>query len=137
MRTLQVITEKVLIHGKRYNPAMLPNEIKRGKVGDCFDTALIQTLKNPKFRYVEGIAKRPSNGEWVLHAWLTDGVNAFDPTWGILFLGKFFPLKTEYIGIEMNAKQVLEFCVNTEYRSVLHNGWRDEKRSEKLLGFKF
>ena len=143
---MKEIIEKVLIYGKKYKPAMLPSELERGRVGDCFDWTLVQAILNPKYRYVEGLAQRPSNGEWVLHAWLTDGVHAFDLTWGMYF-GKsredaiknnlILPLDIEYIGIEMETKGVIDFCRTTEYRSVLHNGWRDEERSEKLLGFKF
>lgn len=143
MRTLEIITEKILIHGKKYVPAIVPSELKRGKVGDCFDWTLVQAMLNPKYRYVEGIAKRPSNGEWVLHAWLTDGEHAFDLTWGMYF-GKsvqeakvIIPCPTEYIGVEMDTMGVVDFYRNVQYKSVLHNGWRDEQRSEKLLGFNF
>ena len=147
MRSLEIITEKVLIHGKSYVPAIVPSEITRGRVGDCFDWTLVQALIHyPKYKYVEGIAKRPSNGEWVLHAWLSDGVHAFDLTWGAYFgksreeaikNNRVLPCPTEYIGIAMDAKDVADFYRAVEYKSVLHNGWRDEQRSEKLLGFNF
>lgn len=146
MRTLEIITEKVLIHGKKYIPAIVPSELERGKVGDCFDWTLVQAVLNPKYKYVEGIAKRPSTGDWVLHAWLTDGKHAFDLTWGSYFgksreeairQGRVLPCPTEYIGIEIETKGVVDFYKNVQYKSVLHNGWRDEKRSEKLLGFNF
>jgi len=77
---------------------------------------------------------------------LTDGVHAFDLTWGMYFgkskeeaekAGRVLPLPIDYIGIEMDAKDVAEFYRATQYKSVLHNGWRDEQRSEKLLGFNF
>ena len=146
MRSLEIITEKVLIHGKKYIPAIVPSELERGRVGDCFDWTLIQAMLNPKYKYVEGIARRPSNGDWVLHAWLTDGVHAFDLTWGMYFgksreeaikANRVLPCPTEYIGIEMETKGVIDFYKSTQYKSVLHNGWRDEQRSEKLLGFNF
>ena len=101
MRTLQQIVKKVLKHGKSYIPDMLPEEIDRGRVGDCFDHTLVQALRHPKYKYVEGIAKRVNEDEWVLHAWLTDSVRAYDPTWGVQFEkgGVIYPLPTEYIGI--------------------------------------
>lgn len=127
------------MHGKKYIPAMLPPEIERGRVGDCFDWTLIQAHLNPKYKYVEGIAKRLNKDEWVLHAWLTDGVHAFDCTWGVQFNqgGQVYPLPTEYIGVEIDTKGTADFYRATEYKSVLWNGWRDEQRSEKLLGFNF
>jgi len=147
MRSLEIITEKVLIHGKKYIPAITPSELQRGRIGDCFDWTLVQALMNyPKYKYVEGIAKRPTTNDFVLHAWLTDGVHAFDLTWGMYFgkskeeaekAGRVLPLPIDYIGIEMDAKDVAEFYRATQYKSVLHNGWRDEQRSEKLLGFNF
>lgn len=140
MRSLEKIIEKVLIHGKTYQPAMLPNELqgRRGRVGDCFDHTLVVSLTT-EYKYVEGIAKRPTTGDWVLHAWLTDGQHAFDLTWGVEFRkgGVLFPLPTEYIGIEIDKEGVVDFLRAVKYKSVLHNGWRDEQRSEKLLGFNF
>lgn len=139
MRSLEIITEKVLIHGKKYVPAQCPKDLIRGKIGNCFDHTLLMALDHPHYKYVEGIAKRPTTGDWVLHAWLTDGVHAFDTTWGMLFKdGTWLPIPTvEYIGIEIDARAMADFLLATQYKSVLHNGWRDEVRSEKLLGFKF
>lgn len=137
MRSLEIIIEKVLIHGKKYIPAIVPDNLVRGRVGDCFDHTLVQALESG-FQYVEGIAKRPTTNDWVIHAWLTDGIHAFDLTWGMYFgKGKVLPLPTEYIGIEISKHGMASFCLKTKYKSVLHNGWRNEDMSEKLLGFKF
>lgn len=118
----------VVMWGKKYKPAILPADIKRGKLGMCFDWCALQTAElNPKYRYVEGIASSPEdNNQWILHAWMTDGVHAFDPTWSATqdFSGKEVPMPSEYIGIEFNIFQVFNFMKLTGYQGLLANRWR-------------
>lgn len=124
--TADFIQRIVISRGKEYTPALLPEGIKRGRPGDCFDWSMIQTLKNKQYRYVEGLAYNPHRpGEWVYHAWLTDGVHAFDPTWmatDVFAIEK--PVPTVYIGIEFDIMEVAKFVKETEYKAVLANHWR-------------
>lgn len=136
---LEAISKQVGLHGKVYIPAIVPPELPRGRVGDCFDWTLVQAMMNRKYKYVEGVAKRPSNDEWVLHAWLTDGEHVFDLTWGMYFKDKtvVLPLPTLYYGVEMETSAVVDFYRSVKYKSVLWNGWRDEERAKKILPLGF
>lgn len=121
--------------GKSYQPALLPADIKRMELGSCFDASAIQALYNQKYRYVEGIAKSFRDNDWKLHAWLTDGVHAFDPTWKCLLnhTGEEIPFPGEYIGIEMDIMKVAEFMAATEYQGVIANRWRNEELATAAL----
>lgn len=118
---------KLLERGSKvYIPAPLPVEIERGPVGKCFDWSALQAAKlHPKYKYVEGIAE--IEGQWGLHAWLSDGIQAFDPTWAVYRDGvetrEAPPAK--YIGIEMDIKKVAKFMTTTKYQGVLGNYWRN------------
>lgn len=121
--------------GKVYFPALLPSEIERGKLGDCFDHCLIQALYNPQYQYVEGLVYSPLRKEWIYHAWLTDGIYAYDPTWHAKDItGKELPLSMmKYIGVEMDVKKVAEFVRSTEYKAVFENYWRNERLAEEIF----
>ena len=115
--------ELVMKHGKRYKPAVLPDDIPRGRLGWCFDDSMKACiLTNEKYRYVEGLAKATPADKWMLHAWMTDGENAFDPTWyGIgQAEAKGIQLST-YIGIEMPLLAVMLFVKATKYQGVIPN----------------
>lgn len=109
-------------NGKQYKPALCPSNIIRGKVGDCFDVCLLNAVKFG-YGYVEGLAMNPNNKEeWILHAWLTDGDNAFDPTWkAIDNEGVEKPIPTVYFGLPMDTFRVFDFVKETEYKSVIEN----------------
>lgn len=130
-------------HGTQYKPAKFPRELKRGKVSDCFDTSLMNAAFHKKYRYVEGIAQHPNiAGLWILHAWLTDadGENAYDPTWRSVSrrTGNYAPVETSYIGIEIPTDTIIEFIVQTEYKSLFANGWRNiELAKAAVPGFPF
>lgn len=129
------IVELVLREGRTYKPAALPPDLKRGRLGDCFDSALIQAVSSrDKYTYVEGIAEHPEQpGQWIVHAWLTDGEHAFDPTWYIRLGATELPLDTRYVGIPMRNRDVAEFVTTTEYKSILANGYRNQKLADKAL----
>lgn len=127
----------LLVHGNRYVPALLPDDLERLKFGHCYDncaaTALIHKGTS-KYRYVEGIAIVPGKRP-IPHAWLTDGVHAFDLTW---FAhdgeGNERPMSVvTYIGIEMPINAVIDFMKATKYSGVFMNGWRDRIRFKKCL----
>lgn len=132
---------KKAIHekGKRYHPAVLPDEIMRGKVGDCFDWCLAIAKVLPKYRYVEGIAMvnvGTPTADWIHHAWLTDeeGVLAYDPTWRAEKKdGTIVPLPAVYIGVLMDTDKVMEFVTTTEYKAVLENYWRNEELAKQCI----
>lgn len=130
----------VLIMGKEYEPALLPADIPRGKEGNCFDWCALQTAKLfPKYQYVEGITTNPEHpDEWVLHAWMTDGTHAFDPTWNAIqdYSGKEVPMPSAYCGIAFNMRDVRDFMTETGYQGILANRARDIelwKRIKKRL----
>ena len=126
--------EKIILEkGKNYIPKLAPKNIKRGKVGDCFDTSIIAALKH-NLKYVEGMARNPHTGEWILHAWVSDGVHAFDLTWyAENAYGEMFAVQTEYVGVEMDTMLVCDFMKATGYKSVFNNAWRDQERANKIL----
>lgn len=129
----QRIKEYVELHGFPHKPALLPEKIIRGRVGDCFDCCIINALRNPDLKYVEGIARNPLTGDWIYHAWLTNGRDAFDPTWRMILAGEEHPMKTEYIGIQMETNDVAAFMQATQYKAVLENGWRDPDTANQCL----
>jgi hypothetical protein len=106
-------------YGKTYKSASLPGDIMPGTLGQCFDWSMMQALKaGRKYQYVEGIAKVP-RGNWELHAWLSDGRSAFDPTWHGTAGGA-----AKYIGIEIPMDVLLQFNRQTEYQGMICNRWR-------------
>lgn len=121
------LVEYVLRHGKEYIPAVRPNDLSIGQLGMCFDQSMLNAIKG-KYRYVEGIAQHPHESyRWMIHAWVTDGVYVFDPTWRRVDRAtkKEVPLSMiKYVGIEMDVRKVAQFMGETEYMSVLANGWR-------------
>jgi len=118
----------LLSSGRPYKPALLPDDIERGKLGRCSDNALMGAMRSGgRYTYVEGLAWGPKHGCWILHAWLTDGEHAFDPTWYAVDkqTGREAAFPTVYIGIEMEARKVAEFVMETEYAGVMANAWRN------------
>lgn len=136
------LTTSIQKVGKFYEPALLPEGIERGDVGKCFDTCMMAAIRNPHLRYVEGVAMTFAGkdmvakikGKWVLHAWLTDGEKAFDPTWYALDPeGKERVMPTVYVGIEMDIRDVAAFVKATEYQGVIANRHRHPELSRKAL----
>lgn len=117
-------------NGRLYTPAITPKDITRGAIGECFDTSAANALEE-KYIYVEGIALRPgTENEWILHAWLTDGKMAYDPTWKADFQGQEIPVPTTYLGIPMAIKDVAKFMLETRYASIFANAFRNPKLAE-------
>lgn len=124
----------VLSRGKQYTPALLPSHISRGAMGKCFDNCMVRAMLDPNLKYVEGVVMTATKQKWILHAWLTDGVHAYDPTWYCLNKEKKErPVPGIYIGIEMELKKVAKFVSVTEYASVLANRWRNEALAAEAL----
>jgi hypothetical protein len=120
--------------GKRYTPAMLPKDLKRFPTGMCFDACAIQAVHKRQYRYVEGMCKPFHEDRWFLHAWLTDGEFAFDPTWKCMDdNGIEHPVPAEYIGIEMDTVAVARFMKETTYQGVIPNRWRNEELAAAAL----
>lgn len=84
-RISQSTLNLILDYGREYAIAPLPDDIKIGRSGFCYDNCFKQATG--KYRYVEGIAidtnhhGHPTLPKRTLHAWLTDGIHVFDPTW--------------------------------------------------------
>lgn len=119
--------------GKKYTPAVCPDDIKRFDVGMCFDACIWNAIYHPQYRYVEGVVLLHGDLQWKLHAWLTDGKHAFDPTWKADVNGEEKPIPATYIGIEMGTKEVAKFMKVTEYQGVIANRWRNEDLAVKAL----
>jgi len=125
------IQDYVLKNGKEYSPRVLPKDIRRGPVCHCFDNCALVALYNKKYKYVEGYATNPITKEWMAHAWLTDGENAYDPTWlGFDDFGREVPMPSRYVGIEMPIKNVVKIMLKTERAGVLVNAWRVPELAE-------
>lgn len=126
----------ILSKGKQYTPALLPADIPRGKLHDCFDHCAIAAAKNfRKYKYVEGLARHPLKPEeWILHAWLTDGTHAFDPTWQCFDQDKVEqPVPTIYIGLEIDLLALANFMKVTGYKSIFANAWRNPALAAKAI----
>lgn len=125
--------------GRPYKPAVLPADLKVGKLGDCFDSAAVQAaMSKGKYIYVEGAAQDPQKpDDFILHAWLTDanGKYAYDPTWRAedKITQELKPLPIIYIGIPIDIYDVREWLNATEYKSILGNAWRNPKLAKKIL----
>ena len=129
----QKIAEYIFNNGKQYKPALCPPDVMRGGVGDCFDTCLANAVFQG-FGYVEGLAKHPKKDEWILHAWLTDGEHAFDPTWrAFTDDNEEKPVPTFYVGIELDVQKVVDFVHATGYKSVIANFERNAEVAQKAL----
>lgn len=130
------IQQYIMKHGKQYQPATCPEYIKRGEVGDCFDTCVLNLLTNKHLRYIEGLAAHPfEENVWILHSWLTDekGEVAYDPTWMNNYNGEALPVLTIYMGIEIPTDTLLKFMRTTEYKSIMANGWRNREIADTVL----
>lgn len=108
--------------GKSYIPAILPSDITRGEPGHCYDWSLMQAvLSDEKYLYVEGIASTHT-GEERAHGWLTDGVYAFDPTWGAFTRkGKELPFPGTYQGVVIDTRGASEYLIRTGNAGVTQN----------------
>lgn len=131
------IIEHIKEQGTVYTSAALPPDISFGAPGECFDTCVLEACKSKyRYGYVEGIATDPTNSQWVLHAWLTDGRNAFDPTWSF-YDNKIKKRVSEqlpciYIGIEMPINKVVTFMETTTYQGVIANRHRAPEMAKLL-----
>jgi hypothetical protein len=128
-------------YGREYEPAVLPKDIQRGEPGMCFDWCMVQTaLHKEKYQYVEGLALDPDKlrrGErkWILHAWMTDGTHAFDPTWLCEHAetGEELPIVTAYAGIPMEIHQAAGFVSMYGYQGLLANRKRNWPYVRRVL----
>ncbi len=128
----------VLQHGRRYIPAAPPADLKDFPPGKCFDGAWMNAyLTDGRYTYVEGLALNPdTHDEWIHHAWVTDGVHAYDPTWHrtVNATGEKLAVTTVYIGIPMDMMAVARFVKGTNgYVSVMGNRHRNKKLPDLAL----
>ncbi len=118
-------TNYILANGKRYIPAILPVDLRKGEMHRCFDNCAIVICTNRNYRYVEGFGIHPVTKYPIHHAWVTDGKHAFDVTWRAKDdEGNERPLPFTYIGIEIATEDVLEFMRTTGYQAIFENEWR-------------
>lgn len=112
-------------HGKYFIPAKLPRNIKRGRIGDCFDTCMDNLIRDQgSFGYVEGIAT--TGGQDYYHSWITDsyGRYSYDPTWFAIDNKtgeETAPHTTTYKGLIFWPPDVFWFVRATTFKGVLIN----------------
>ncbi len=137
----KLIEDIVKKHGKSYVLALLPDDLERGKIGDCFEHCLFsaflsQRVNNKRaYYYVEGIAGCEAIG-FAHHAWLTDGNHAYDPTWYVICddSGKRVDISMfSYFGIELGAVDTLRFFKETGYKGFLNNRERAPEMFDRIL----
>ena len=132
--------EKIHELGQQFIAVELPEDIKRGELGKCFDNALLEAVRSDgKYTYVEGFVYTPTTKEWLHHGWLTDelGILAFDPTWKAEGKDKkefgMHQAGFIYIGVIMDTKKVMDFVLDTEYCSVFDNYKKNVKLANKIF----
>jgi len=128
----QRIEKFVLENGRPYIPAIRPSDIPQMKLNHCYDNCIQIVITNSKYEYCEGVVEL-KNGRRILHAWLTDGIRAYDPTWIAFKDGEEVAMPGTYIGFTMNLFKVAKFMGETEYAGVLANAWRSPKRAAACL----
>lgn len=111
----------VLTYGRGYTATKLPDSIRRRKPGTCFESCANFVIeprnKASGFRYVEGVAMRPSIGMLISHAWLTRDGEAFDITWKDFKGGD--NLDCLYFGVEFSARAVGKIILKRGYYGLL------------------
>ena len=121
-------------NGTSYTSALLPKEVHRGPVGQCYDVCLLNAVMQKNLRYVEGIALSRKDHEWIQHAWLTDGTYAYDPTWKALDrAGNEVAIPTAYIGVEIPTDAAARYVLATEYAGIIANAWRKPEQAATVL----
>jgi hypothetical protein len=117
------ITNLIDRHGVCYEPALLPADLTHGKLHHCFDVALLAALHSDgKYQYVEGLARTYHEDQWTVHAWLTDGTHAFDPTWRALDpQGKDILLPVLYFGVPLDIKLASKYVMKTGQAGIIPN----------------
>lgn len=90
--------EFVLKHGQEFKKRFeLPKEIRRGKLGLCFQQAADLATRDSRYTYCEGYAAGVIP---LMHAWCIDKAgNVIDPTWADDLGHSYFgvPFKTKYL----------------------------------------
>jgi hypothetical protein len=117
------ITNLIDRHGVCYEPALLPDDLRYGKLHHCFDVALIAALHSDgKYQYVEGLARTFRDEEWTVHAWVTDGTHAFDPTWRATDKdGNFIVLPVLYFGLPLDTELASKYVLKTGQAGIIPN----------------
>lgn len=125
---------------------VLPKDIARGKVGECFDHCAIQAiLSRGKYQYVEGYVYSPVSDDWLHHAWLTKaGVSrdaekhvGYDPTWKALDAkGGEHPMHHAgfiYVGVPADTKKMIKFVKATNRLAAFENYKKNQKLAREMF----
>lgn len=121
----------------------LPNDVKQGKMKECYMNAGLLSTERPEFAYCEGYALR--NDVFPMHhAWcLNEQGKVIDPTWP-------HDEKNEYLGVALNHMFVVMSSLKTGLwgilserlpadvteahpKTYLHESWRPE--AERMEAF--
>lgn len=124
-------------NAQQFDPRPCPPRTLFGKIGKCFDTSLLNALKNTDLFYVEGVAFSIIDKCWVHHAWLTDkkGKVCYDPTWHLQdkITKERKVYNSAYFGVKMDTDFMIEFVRSTGYNSVFAHGWRNKRLLQELI----
>lgn len=110
---------------RHFTPKELPEGLDRYELWNCYDASVMTVLRNQdkKLFYCEWIATVTRTGERYLHAWVSDGEYAYDPTWRVELQGEVVSSRghIEYFGIMMWKQEVWEFMLDTNHKAILAN----------------
>lgn len=105
----------VLERGVWHEAAPLPDEIRRGELGNCFANALRLANSHRHLTYVEGYAS--SEFMPVQHAWCVDvDGTVIDPTWDD-------PQDRVYLGVEIDTDRAWEIVTKAKVFGIIGNDW--------------
>jgi hypothetical protein len=107
--------------GKVYLPAgRLPDDLEYGQPGECFATCLLAAIaSNGKYRYCEGVGIFMD--EAYVHAWLTDGLFAYDLTWRIELEDRPIAVSAGYKGHELDLEACRRFVMSSRRGGIVPN----------------
>jgi hypothetical protein len=90
-------------YGKDFKPQPLPDDVQRGKMGECYKNASLLVLEREDLDYAEGFARNSSTGDITfMHAWAVDKQgNVIDNTWD-------HPETNKYFGVVYNRDKYLK-----------------------------
>ncbi|MGN6556067.1 MAG: hypothetical protein ACTHLW_20350 [Verrucomicrobiota bacterium] len=118
------ISEFVLNHGRHWKPRALPDEIKPGKMRECFKNAadLALGFHRNNYIYCEGYALSIIP---VMHAWCVDlEGNVIDPTWTPR-TGAMIDTGREYFGVAIKSAYLSEALLKQKYYGLI-DAWQSK-----------
>lgn len=119
------MSDFLLQHGRNFEPAPLPDDVKKGRAKECYCNAANIVIDEPeRFIYCEGYAVGVIP---VMHAFCIDVEGrVVDPTWyGKSERGRTPTLGTEYFGIAIKKDYLVKTLIKNERYGVIDQ-WQAE-----------